>query len=230
MATFVERKKSMAETQPLPNILVADDHAIIRTGIKYLLKMHFNLQVTQETDSCSDLMDQLKSQPFTHVILDMQLGDCNVIDILGKIRTQYPQLIILIYSMAPVEIFGKRLINMGVSGFLSKQENETEVVKALQLILQRRQYLSPALQQLLNQKKQPANNQNNPFDDLSEREISVVNYLLKGYRVKEISNMLDIKLSTVATYKARIFEKLGVTNKMDMKRLAEIYHFGDDLM
>jgi DNA-binding NarL/FixJ family response regulator len=132
--------------------------------------------------------------------------------------------------MAPVEIFGKRLINMGVSGFLSKQENETEVVKALQLILQRRQYLSPAMQELLNQKKQPSNNPNNPFDDLSEREISVANYLLKGYRVKEISNMLDIKLSTVATYKARIFEKLGVTNKMDMKRLAEIYHFGDDLM
>lgn len=122
----------MAETQPIPNILIADDYAIIRTGMKYLHRMHFNISVTHEADSCSDLMEQLKLHPFTHVVLDLQLVDCNVIDILGKISAQYPQLAILIYSMAPVVIFDKRLINMGVSGFLSKQKNETEVVKALQ--------------------------------------------------------------------------------------------------
>ena len=209
--------------------MIADDHAIIRTGVRYLLRLYCNQSNLAETDSCAGIVQQLSAQPFTHVILDMQLGDCNVMDILGRIRVEYPQLAILIYSMSPIEIFGKRLIQMGILGFLSKQEKEEEVVKALQLFLLRRQYISPALQELLNREKQPEHIGANPFDTLSERELAVLNYLLQGHRVKEISNKLDLKLSTVATYKARIFEKLGVSNKMDMKRLAEIYHFGDFL-
>jgi len=210
----------------LPSILIADDHAVIRTGIKYLLARHFSDVTTGEADACSTLKAELNQQAYSHLILDMQLGDCNSMDLIPEILSQHPSLSILVYTMSPEAIYGKRLIQMGVSGFLSKQEEEETLIKALTLFLKGQPYLSEELKKTLEQEYTRTGQSTNPFDGLSEREMMVLRYLLQGLRVKEISNKLDLKMSTVATYKVRIFEKLNVNNLADMHRLADVYHLG----
>lgn len=206
-------------------ILIADDHAVIRTGLKYLLAKHFNQKEVEEADSCTNIMSKLDDFVFSHLILDLQLGDCNSMDIIQDILTKRPGLSVLVYTMSPEAVYGKRLMQMGVMGFLSKQENEETVAQALNLFLLCRPYASEELKRSMQHEQSSKTGQpNNPFDELSEREMAVLHYLLQGLRVKEISNRLELKISTVATYKVRIFEKLGVDNLADMQRLADVYH------
>ncbi len=209
-----------------PRILLADDHSVIRTGLKYLLARYFPMPEVQEVESCFDLMETLEEKDFSHLILDLQLGDCNSLEILPDIFRKYPRIYVLIYTMSSEEIFGRRLIQMGAHGFLSKEAEEKTVIKALRRFLIQGSYLGENLSAQLNDEQEFPEPSNNPFDQLSDREMTVLIYLLKGHRVKEISNKLDLGISTIATYKVRLFEKLGVNNLADMHRLADIYHIG----
>ena len=218
--------KSALSQMTKPHILIADDHSVIRTGMKYLLARYFNNIETSEADACSTLTNSLSKEIYTHLILDMQLGDCNSMELVPQILEQYPDLHILIYTMSPEAIYGKRLIQMGALGFLSKQEQEETLIKALKLFLKGQPYLSEELRKNLEQDPSRTSPNASPFDELSEREMMVLRLLLQGLRVKEISNRLDLKMSTVATYKVRIFEKLSVNNLSDVHRLADVYHLG----
>jgi DNA-binding NarL/FixJ family response regulator len=211
---------------PPIRILIADDHAVIRTGLKYLLDRHFKEVETFEADACSTLMSTLEKGGFTHLILDMQLGDCNSLERIPEIMTHHPDILIMVYTMSPESIYGKRLLQMGVFSFLSKQEEEDVLITALSLFLGGRPYMSDSLRILIEQDQNRQKISSNPFDNLSEREMAVLRYMLQGLRVKEIANRLDLKMSTVATYKVRIFEKLNVNNVADMHRLADVYHLG----
>jgi DNA-binding NarL/FixJ family response regulator len=211
---------------PFPHVLIADDHAVIRTGIKYLLARHFMNVTTGEADACSTITTEISKGLYSHLILDMQLGDCNSMDLIPQILVDFPDLQILIYTMSPEAIYGKRLIQMGVSGFLSKQEEEETLLRAMHFFLSGQPYISDELKKALEQDQGRTGPSTNPFDQLSEREMMVLHLLLQGLRVKEISNRLDLKMSTVATYKVRIFEKLNVNNLADMHRLADVYHLG----
>lgn len=208
----------------VPHILLADDHVIIRRGLKVLLDTHFgNCRIT-ECDSVKELMSSISKEEFTHLILDLQLLDGNVIDVIPEIKRTYPNLPVMIYSMSSEEIYGTRTIQMGADSFLSKQSNEHEVIKALNLFLNGKKYMSQELQDLMHQQQSKKSKTENPLLDLSDREISVLNYLLEGESVKEISIRLVLKATTVATYKARIFDKLNVSNIIELRNVAEIYH------
>jgi two-component system, NarL family, invasion response regulator UvrY len=206
------------------SVLIVDDHVIIRRGMKFILETSFGIHEFHETESCSGFKEIMANEPITHVILDMQLNDGNVIEILSEIINLYPDVKILVYTMSPEEIFGVRIMNMGVAGFLNKQTNEKEVIKALDTFFKGQKYYSQFLKDQMDEKKNP-DGKTDPFRELSEREITVMSYLLKGEGIKEISTRLNIKSSTVATFKARIYNKLGVSNVIDLKNLAEIYKF-----
>ncbi len=201
-------------------LLIADDHAVIRTGLKYLLSGHFKRIHVDEASDCADLRHRLVTYGYTHLILDLQLGDCNSIDLIPAVRIEHPDLVIMVYTMSPESIYGRRLIQSGVLSFLSKQANEETVIRALELFMERRPYMSEDLRQAMRTSNASGTN---PFDDLSEREMEVMRHLLQGRRVKEISNRMDLRMSTVATYKVRIFEKLGIDNLSDLHRLADAF-------
>jgi two-component system, NarL family, invasion response regulator UvrY len=203
-------------------ILLADDHVIIRRGMKVLMDNFFKREQIIEADSTQQILRALQEKPVTHMILDMQLQDANVIEILPQLRSLHPNIPVLIYTMSSEDLFGSRMLQMGATGFLSKQSDEQEVVKALDLFFRGRPYVSNHLQEIMSDSKQK---NGNPLLSLSEREMSVLHRLLKGETVKEISNQLDLKATTVATYKARIFEKLSVSNIMDLRNVTELYQF-----
>jgi DNA-binding NarL/FixJ family response regulator len=150
--------------------------------------------------------------------------DDNIIEHLPEIRKHYPHIPILIYTMSPEEIYGKRMLDMGATGFLSKQSSEAEVIEALDLFLAGKTYISRELKERMS-KDDIKFKSDSPIDSLSDRELIVMNYIMKGTGVKEISLKLDLKPTTVATYKARIFNKLGVSNVMDMRNVLDVYRY-----
>lgn len=205
-----------------PLILIADDHVIIRRGLKFLFDSHFSRYPIYETESTAGVLDLMSKHPFTHLILDMQMHDGNILEIIPELKTKYDSVRILIYTMSSEEVFGKRLLQIGVDGFLSKQESEEEVLNALNYFLRGKKYISPNLQTILNDQ---SDSSQNLIEQLSEREILVLTYLVKGSGVKEIADHLSLKPNTVATFKARIFDKLGVSNLIDLRNIAQLYGF-----
>ncbi len=203
-------------------ILLADDHVIIRRGLKVILDNYFEKEVLIEADSTKEILSKLADFEVTHMILDMQLIGSNVIDILPELVKNYPHIPILIYTMSSEEIFGARLLQMGARGFLSKQTEETEVVRALDLFFQGQTYISNVLQDILSDKKFAT--KINPLLSLSERELSVMGHLLKGESVKDIAICMNLKATTIATYKARVFQKTGVDNIIDLRNITDLYN------
>jgi two-component system invasion response regulator UvrY len=127
--------------------------------------------------------------------------------------------------MSPEEIFGKRMMQMGAHGFLNKQSSEQEVIRALDLFFRGRKYASQQLMDQLNDEQSKKGEIKNPFLQLSDRETEVLIHLLKGESVKEIANHFNIKSNTVATFKARLFDKIGVSNLIDLQNMARLYNF-----
>jgi two-component system invasion response regulator UvrY len=206
----------------LRNILLADDHVIIRRGLRALIDNHFGKSNWIEADRAGDIIDLIAQHHITHAVLDMQLLDANLLDILPEIRKKHPALPIMVYTMSSEEIFGPKLMNIGIQAFVSKQLEESEVINAFRFFFNGKNYFSAQLDELM---KHPETNKTNPIASLSERELSVLNYLLLGKSVKEICEIMQLKVTTVATYKARVFDKLGVSNLIELQKVADIHNY-----
>lgn len=206
-------------------ILIADDHTIVRKGVKFLLETEFDVENVMEAESCLKTMELLHEFTFSHLILDMQLQDGNIMAYLPEIRKEFPEIPILIYSMSPEEIFARRAIQMGATSYLNKTSPESELIKALGLFLKKRKYTSSTLKDIIERDNNQDNDDFNPLNTLSDRETVVLAYLLEGLGVKQIAIKLSVKPNTVATFKARVFEKLGVTNLIELRDMAYLYNF-----
>jgi two-component system, NarL family, invasion response regulator UvrY len=212
----------------MKKILLCDDHSIIRRGLKYLLTSHFYNYTIDEFNSIAETVAHLKTNTANFAIFDLQLSDGNMMEALPNITALYPQLDILIYSMSNEKIYGKRILQIGARGFLSKDADEEEAIRALQMFLSGQNYISRNLNNLLisdlrnNKKSTDAN----PFTGLSNREVEVTHYLLFGKGIKEISNKMNLHANTIVTYKNRVFEKLGISNLVDLTNIAKLYNFG----
>jgi DNA-binding NarL/FixJ family response regulator len=201
-------------------ILLADDHVIIRRGLKTLLDTNFGRSNWMEVDRTSDVLEALKNSAITHAVLDVQLLDANILELIADIRKKYPQLPIMLYTMCSEDIYAPRMYKLGINAFLSKQCSENQLIAAFNRFFQHKSYYS---QEVLNAVAAEEKLPDNPLQQLSEREFMVLQYLVQGLTVKEICNQLDLKTTTVATYKARIFEKTGAENVVDLVRLMDVY-------
>lgn len=208
------------------NVLIVDDHYVTRTGLKYLLRKHFNIERIAEAESCSSTLNALSAYKFSHAILDLQLGDGNMFDLFSGIRKGYPDTQFIIHTDLTEEVYGKKLIQMGAMGFIHKSASENEFLYAIKLFLNGKMYISSQLLSIISGSMKKTSTHNiNPFLDLSKRELEVIHYILQGCRIKEIADKLQIGITTVATYKSRIFEKFSVNNAMDLKNIANQFHF-----
>ncbi len=203
-------------------LLIADDHPIILKGLKYIILQHFPDCPFEEVSSVYELNRILAANNFTHLILDLNLNDGTALDILPDITNRYPDLHILIYSMASEDIYARNLLNFRISGFMSKNSSETEILNALHVFFEGGYYISRSLKTKMQGLNQNADT--NIFSTLSPSELKVVINMLKGYRSKEIASLMGVKPQTVTTYKSRIFEKLGTNNILDIQRLADLYN------
>ncbi len=208
-------------------ILIADDHVIIRRGLRNLLQHHLRVLSIEEAGSLAELQKHLSDSSPDLLVLDLQLGDGHGLDVFEQVRRDHAQMRVLVYTMSPENIYAPRVMAMGGAGFLSKQASEEEVLTAVRRVMQGKEYRSHEheLKHLGKPAAAAAEGSGDPFVGLSDRELRVMNELLNGATVKDIAERLDLRPTTVATYKARLFDKLGVSNVLDLQRIASLHGY-----
>lgn len=204
-------------------ILIAEDHMIVRSGLKMILSAHFGSLDIMEVDNTADLLEAVRSNDFELIIMDIFLRDGNSVSLLELIKTIKPRSRILYFSMLPEDTYGKRLLSMGAFGFLSKKSPDHQVITAVNEILNNHKYMSKALTERI--MSGALNDQSlNPFERLSDREFETMLMLLEGKTAKEIASELSVQTSTVGTYKIRLFEKLQVSSLIELNKMASAFN------
>jgi two-component system, NarL family, invasion response regulator UvrY len=196
-------------------ILITDDHSMIRKGLKIYLQVNLGNKDVDETSSCTELLNALKRKKYTHLILDIILADGSTLEVIPTIRNLYPDLKILIFSMQSPEVYGEALKQYGIFNYLPKSAGDDEILLVLNRFLQNEKDVSP--------KNRAANNLN-PFTLLSPRELEVLHYLLKGIGTKQVSEQLNLQMNTVSTLKNRILAKTKSPNMKHLMDLAAMYN------
>ncbi len=196
-------------------ILLADDHSMIRRGLKIFLQVNLGCRQIGEVTSCSDLLLEVVKKQFTHLILDIILKDGNSLEIIPSIRRVAPELKIMIFSMQPPEIYGPAVRQYSILHYMHKAAGEEEMLKSLQAFLSN---------DTSDAKVQGITLPSNPFSTLAPRELEILHYILKGYGTKTIGETLNLRMSTVSTVKNRIFEKTKANNLKELLELATLYN------
>lgn len=197
-----------------PKILIADDHSMIRKGLKLHIQLSLGYTDIEEVGTCNELMKELVKKKYTHLILDIILSDGSTLEVIPNIRRVYPDLNILVFSMQPAEIYGEALRQYGINYYLSKTVGEEEMIGVLQKFLQNEVPV----------RKNNIHHQDNPFKMLAPRELEILHYILKGNGTKEIAETLNLKMNTVSTIKTRIYEKTNAGNIKELMELATLYN------
>ena len=196
-------------------ILIVDDHDVVRIGFKQILSEHSRFKVAGEASSAAEAVDQLRGGKFDIILLDLSLPDGSGIDVLRRVKAQYPETKVLVLSSFSEEQYGINMLRAGASGFLSKTCTSDELVKAIDTVAVGRKYVSAKLADLL------AAGLSGPADkplheQLSEREFQIFCHLAEGKTVSDISEALFISVKTVSTYRARLMEKMGLKTNSEL--------------
>ncbi|MCF0070161.1 response regulator transcription factor [Dyadobacter sp. CY261] len=206
-------------------ILIADDHSLVRFGLKLALHNYFNDSQIDESWDGDSVKAQFGIHQYDLLLLDLNMPNTDSTVLLQWIREEHPQTKILVVSMNDEGIFGKRTLQQGAHGYLEKDSSPEELMKAVTTIMNGKRYASSNLANILINDTL-AGRSANPFDQLTPREFQVATYLVKDYSVTQISQILHLEYTSINTFKRRIFKKLNIPNKSALIRLAEAYNLG----
>lgn len=200
-------------------IILADDHAVVRQGVKQIIAGAFPSATFGEAANAHDLLGLVRNGTWDIVVLDLTMPGNNGLDMLKQIKHDLPKLPVLILSMYPEDQFAVRAIRAGAAGYLNKEGAPEELVLALQKILAGGNYISAAVaDELILHTRQ---NDNRPtHEQLSDREYQVLCLIASGRAVKDISAELSVSAATVSTYRARILQKMNMKSNADLMQYA----------
>lgn len=196
-------------------VLVADDHTIVREGLKQIVKSLDLISQTDEAASGDEAWKMIRNGAYDLVILDISMPGMNGLEVVKKIRDNGIQSQVLVLSVYPQEQYAVRAINLGASGYITKDSAYTELALAIKKIASGGRYISSSFaEKLIFNNGDPAGGL--PHEILSEREFQVMMKLARGQSVTEIANEIAISDKTVSTYRVRILEKLGLRNNAEI--------------
>lgn len=206
-------------------ILLADDHGIVRMGLATMIKRLRPNAIVSQADNYAAALKLVDEESFDLIVLDINMPNGSFQKAVEYIRIKRPNIKILVFSALDEELHAMRYIRAGANGFLNKLAKEEDVKNALEKMLSNGNYLSDALKDnlIFSGSTKSAPNESNPFHALSNREMDIATRLMKGMRLKDISNELDIHVSTISTYKNRIFEKLSIQSVPEMISVFKFY-------
>jgi DNA-binding NarL/FixJ family response regulator len=203
----------------MTRIVIADDHAIVRKGLKQIIADVPELTVTGEAGSADELLNLLLFRTFDLVVLDLTLGMRSGIDLLKQIKSQFPRLPVLILSMHAEELFAIRALRAGASGYIHKESAPEDLVEAIRRIASGGTYVSAKMASTMAAGLFGGERETLPHERLSDRELEVLRLLGSGKSVSDIAKGLNLSVKTVSTHRSRIVEKTGLRNN------AEIVHY-----
>lgn len=201
------------------HVLVVDDHALVRSGMRALLENCPYVSNISEAGSAEDALKLAEGTTFNLVLMDISLPGMSGADAVGKLLHALPDARVIMVSGLLDGATIRRLLATGVSGYVTKGSDSDEIEKAVKLVLDGERYLSPDVARQLAMDTLDGGG-GNPFEQLSTREHEVIMLLLQGNRNRQIGESLHISEKTVSTHRVRAFEKLGITATAELVRLA----------
>ncbi len=200
-------------------ILIADDHAIVREGLKQIVARSEGLHVAGEADSAASLFHLLEQDDWDIVVLDINMPDRSGLDALKQIKVQYPEVPVLILSMYSEAQYGVRAIKAGAAGYLKKVSAPEELVTAIKKIVRGEHYISASLAEKLAESI-GGKHTGAPHESLSDREYQVLCQIAQGQSAEDIARSLSISVPTVYSYRNRIMEKLHLKSNVELTQYA----------
>ena len=200
-------------------ILVADDHTIVREGLKQLLSECPRLEVAGEAGSGQEVLSRLRQGRYDVLLLDISLEDRSGLDVLKQVQAEWPGLPVLMLTMHREEEYAVRALRAGAAGYLTKRSATTELVAAIEKVAAGGKYVSASLAERLAFALSPGASRL-PHEGLTDREFQVFCLMVSGRRITEIASQLCLSVKTVSTYRARICEKMQMPTIAQLIRYA----------
>ncbi len=196
-------------------VLIADDHTVVRRGLRQILLEGFPLAEVEEVADAEELVKRIIQSPWDLVISDLSMPGRSGLEALQQIKQIQPKLPVLILSIHPEEQYAIRVLRAGASGYLSKDMAPDELVIAVQKVLMGKKYITDTIaEKLASVLDQDASKA--PHEILSDREFSVLKLLASGKSVSEIADSMFLSVTTVSTYRTRIMSKMNMKNNADL--------------
>lgn len=196
-------------------ILLADDHPVVRRGLKEIVEEDKNFKVVSEVSSAGEIIPALRECNADMVLLDISMPGKSGLDVIQDILIEFPNIRILVLSAMMEEIYAKRVLKNGAHGFLNKDSAPENLIFAIKHILAGKKYISSTLAEKLVDEITGLDHKS-LHEKLSDREFEVLRNLGNGKTVGEIASILNLSTTTVSTYRSRILEKMGFKNNSDI--------------
>lgn len=210
----------------MTNILVVDDHCLIRKGLKSLLAGSADFTVQGEAETGAQAILMMREQHFDLVLLDISLPDRHGMDVLKQLKSEQPDVKIIVLSMYPEEQYGVRALKAGAVGYINKQSTPDKLVVAVQQVISGKKYISETLaEQLLN--NLISTSRDLLHQSLSNREFHTLCLMSSGHSLTEISEIMMLSPKTVSVYRARMLEKMKFRNNAEAVHYAIAHHLVD---
>jgi two-component system invasion response regulator UvrY len=202
----------------MTKIIIADDHPIVRAGMKQIISEASDLMVADEAGDGHKLLSKVREENFDVVILDITMPHMDGLDVLKQLKIEKPKLPVIVLSIHPEDQYALRVLKAGASGYVTKASAPDELINAIRKVCGGGKYISPSIAEKL-AFQLDAEFEGLPHEALSDREYQVLCMLASGKTATDIADELALSVKTVSTYRARILEK------MDMRNNAELIHY-----
>ncbi|MDH7503102.1 MAG: response regulator transcription factor [Verrucomicrobiota bacterium] len=201
-------------------VLIADDHAVVRRGLREILEDNFEEPIVGEAASTAETMDAIRREHWDIVLLDVTMPGRGGLEVLKDLRVTRPKLPVLVLTVHPVEQYGMRALKAGAAGYVTKETAPEELVAAVKKVLSGSRYVPPALGETIAasiaEPSGPA-----PHEALADREFQVLCMLASGKTIKQIAIELSLSPKTISTYRARVLEKLNLRCTAELVRYGQ---------
>jgi DNA-binding NarL/FixJ family response regulator len=196
-------------------ILLVDDHAIVRQGVRQLLLNHGVAREVVEAETGAQALASLDGGPFDIILLDISLPDMNGVEVLKRTKRRAPRTPVMMFSMYREDQYAVRSLKAGAAGYLSKTVTAAQMIEAIRQVAAGRKYVSPALAEALADYVSFDSDQL-PHEKLSDREYQTLCMLASGKRLTDIAHALSLSVKTVSVYRARLLEKMKLRNNAEL--------------
>jgi DNA-binding NarL/FixJ family response regulator len=196
-------------------VVIVDDHAIVRAGLRQYFLDQVDLKVTGEAANGREALDLVRKGDVDVLVMDLSMPDQSGVDALAAVKARAPDLPVLILSGFPEEHYATTLLRQGASGYLNKECDPAEIVKAIRTVHRGRKYITPGVAELLANGLSGAGEK--PLhEQLSEREFQVFLRLAKGETIGHMADSMSLSVKTVSTYRTRVMEKMKLSSNSDL--------------